>query len=158
MAMLARLVRALLLSLPRLDHAIDQAMMRISNANVAGLGYRTNRRRRNRRDDSLDLRHGGDEGVCHFTAAVISGSQEKGVRIRFEQSHDLDVIVPEILVSRENDPASRTYFGHPRCVVCVLVKVVGLQLNVLADRAQGIRDRLQAQALVNEENQVTRLL
>ncbi len=80
------------------------------------------------------------------------------MRVRFEQGYDLQVVVLWMFVGRQNDPATSPDLRYPFRVFGVLLKVIGLQLDAFANRAQRFRDRLQAQTLVNEENRVTRLL
>lgn len=140
------------------NHPIDQTIVRVSNANGSSLRDHAYCGGRDRRDNAFDLRHCSHEGVGHFPATEVTRSEEKRMRVRFEQGYDLQVVVLWMFVGRQNDPATSPDLRYPFRVFGVLLKVIGLQLDAFANRAQRFRDRLQAQTLVNEENRVTRLL
>jgi hypothetical protein len=68
----------------------------------------------------------------------------------------LECVVPQGAILGEDDPASLPDLRHPIHVLGVVVEVILFELDPLALRAKRLGDDFSSEALVEEEDKLTR--
>lgn len=98
------------------------------------------------------------QGIGIVLPRTVCGNQDERCDSSIYQSDAFQIISTNFSVLSEHYPTASPAFGQPLRVQRIVPKVIRVDLNFQASLAKGFRNGIFAEATVNEENNIFKLL
>ena len=104
------------------------------------------------RDESFDARECFYESGGHFRPLKLTCCQHKSPYSRRHERCSFSDTIADAIVFREHNPTAPPDFNQPMFVFSVRSKMVVVNLDDLAELAQGLRNDLSAEGTVDKKD------